>query len=339
MATNTSLKDLAKILELAPYTVSRALRGHPDISKRTRERVEQLAKQLHYVPDAVARSLRNRRSNQIAVIVPEITDYFFSGVLQGVMQHARANGYNIIIFETQELYEKEVDICRSICKAGIDGVIICPTKTTQDTWHLTELKACNVALVLFDRIGANIEADRVAGDNYNGAYQAVTHMIKGGCQHIAHFAAPQHIQTGQKRQLGYIQALTDHRIQINRDLIVLCDDRDSAISETFRLLDTHTIDGIFTVNDQTATGVLYALKEMALSVPEDVAVCGYLNTPLSVVTNPALTSVESYSWEMGQMAAKLLQKRIIEKGNSPTETHLLKATLSIRESTRQAYIK
>lgn len=334
MATNISLKSLAKLLDLAPSTVSRALRGHPDISPQTRERVEQLAQQLHYAPDAVARSLRNRRSNQIAVIVPEITDYFFSEVLRGVMQHARLHGYNMIVFETQERYEEEVDICRSICKAGIDGVILCPAKTVRDTRHLVELKACNVALVLFDRIGANIEADRVATDNYNGAYQVVKHMLMGGCHRVAYFSTPQHMLTGQKQQHGYIQALGSHKIHIDRDLIVPCDDRETAISATYRLLEKHKVDGIFAADDWIATGVLCALRQMALRVPEDVAVCGYLNTPLALVTTPSLTSVEVQATEMGRMAAGLLQRRITGDGNFITETHLLKATLSIRESSR-----
>lgn len=335
MATYISLKDLAKRLGLAPSTVSRALKGHPDISQKTQEKVRQLAIQLNYTPDTIARNLRNQHSNLIAVIVPDITNYYFAQVLRGVLQHARETGYNVVIFETCECYDKEVTICRSICKSGIGGVMISLAKTTQDTRHFNEVKDCGIPLVFFDRIGGNIEADRVAEDNYTGAYQAVKHMINGGCRNIAHFAAPQYMQIAQKRQMGYIQALLDNQIPVNRELIIPGDERENAMKATFRLLEKQTIDGIFAVNDDAATGVMDALKQMKLRIPEDVAVCGYSNSPFSLITEPKLTTVDQHGEETGRIAAKLLHKRISQKGIYETETRLLKPTLMIRGSTRE----
>lgn len=135
--------------------------------------------------------------------------------------------------------------------------------------------------------------------------------------------------------MGYMQALIDSRIPVNRELIIPCDNRDDAMKTTFRLLDKQTIDGIFTVNDDTAIGVIHALKQMKLRIPEDVAVCGYSNSPFSLITEPTLTTVDQHGEETGKITMKLLQKRISQKGTYETETRLLKPTLIIRESTRQ----
>lgn len=139
MAVSVSLKKLAEILGLAPSTVSRALKGHPDISRATQERVRALAQELHYKPSALALSLRNKRSNSIAILVPFLGNYFYACAVSSVIRSAYSSGYKVIVFENGEDYEQEVKICQFLQKSGIDGLVVAPARTTNDLDHFVKL--------------------------------------------------------------------------------------------------------------------------------------------------------------------------------------------------------
>lgn len=333
MTTQITLKELARILNLAPSTVSRALKGHPDISHVTRKRVMDLARQLHYRPSVMAMGLRNRKFHLIAVIIPELTDFFYASALQGMVEGAYEKGYKLVVFESQEKYEKEVEICLALEKSGIDGLLISPAKGTIDGKHIESLKANDLPIVFYDRILGNIDVDRVMEDDYYGACIAMNHLIESGCRTIAHLAASQQWVWAQKRQMGYIQALLDHHMAVNRNLIVECRDLKDIDQVVRHLIDQHGIDGIFAVNDRIAVNALLALKRLGYDVPGRVAVCGYGNEPISLFGCPSLTTVGRNGVLVGKVAVELLMKRIETKKSQNTETRLLKTELIIREST------
>lgn len=333
MTVSVTLKDLANILGIAPSTVSRALKGHPDISKATQDTVRKLAEQLKYTPDTVALSLRCKKSNQIAVVVPKIMSYTYCEMLEGIMEMAELNGYNILLFDSKEQQEREVSICRSIQKSGVDGVLISITKNTRESVHFETLKAVGVPLVFFDRICGGVDSDKVVADNFKGAYEAVEQMIRSGRKKIANLSAEQHLQTIQKRQMGYIQALVDNQIPVDRSLIIHCDNESDVGIAIKKLMEEHHIDGIFTINDEMAVRALSELKRLGYNVPKDVAVCGFGNEWISGIVEPALSTVEQNSKLVGSIAMELLIKRITAKAPFETETRILKTSFVRRDST------
>lgn len=333
MTPPTTLKELAQMLNLAPSTVSRALKGHPDISKATQERVRAFADLMHYRPSAMASGLRNQRFYLLAVIVPSFTDYFYSTVLRGIADYAYTSGYKIMVFESQEEYQKEVEICLSLQKSGIDGLLVSPSKNTFDSGHFKGLKTDSFPIVFFGRMLGDVEADRVIEDDYYGACIAMNYLIGSGCQKIAHLAASQQWLWAQKRQMGYVQALLDHHLIVDRELIVGYDDPGQVDKIVEMLVRKYHIDGIFAVDDESAARALFYLHQQGYRIPRDISVCGYGNDPITRYSCPSLTTVDRSGEIIGREAAELLIARIEGKLTGETETRLLKNSLIIREST------
>lgn len=162
------------------------------------------------------------------------------------------------------------------------------------------------------------------------------HLINIGCKRIAHLSASQHLIIGQKRQMGYIDALKKHKLKTDQKLIVKCDNKEIALIETHNLMKLpEPPDGIFAVNDLTAAGALYALKKLKYRVPEDVAIVGFTDGMVSTITDPTLTTIEQHGHEMGQIAAKMLLRRINSYEEYETITKIIKTNLIIRESTQR----
>jgi len=313
-----TIKDIARELGVSPSTVSRALKDHPDISPATRHQVKELVEKLKYKPNAVALSLRSRRSYIIAVVVPEIVHYFFSSVISGIEDVAIDAGYNVMIFQSNEKYEREVHIAQLLASNQVDGVLVSISKTTKNFSHLRELINDGLPLVFFDRACEEIEADKVVVDDFIGAFNAVEHLIKTGCRRIAHFGAPQHLQIGYQRKRGYISALEKHRIEPDEALMVKCDTHDEALKLTPEIMRLdNPPDAIFAVNDLTAAGALKALKQMRFRIPEDVSIIGFTNGMVATVTDPGMSSVDQHASDLGKTAMEMLLNRI----DAPELTH------------------
>lgn len=332
----TTIKDLAKQLGISPSTVSRALKDHPDISDKTKKAVKDLAIELNYTPNAIAISLKNRKSFTLGVIIPEIIHHFFSCVISGMEDIAVKNGFNVMIFQSNEKYEREVSICDALISNHVDGVLVSMSKETRKYDHFKKLKSAGIPLIFFDRICKDVDTDRIITDDYNGSFAAVEHLINIGCKRIAHLSASQHLIIGQKRQMGYLDALKKHNLKPDRKLIIKCDNKDCALIETNKLMNlSEPPDGIFAVNDLTAAGALYALKKLNYSVPRDVAIAGFTDGMVSSLTDPTLTTVEQHGFEMGQIATNMLLRRINSYEDYETITKIIKTNLVIRESTQR----
>ena len=334
MAVSVSLKKLAEILGLAPSTVSRALKGHPDISLATQKKVKALAREMHYKPDALALSLRSKRSGSIAVVIPSLKDYFYACAVSSVIQYAFSREYKVMVFENEEDQQQEVKICYFLRKSGIDGLIVVPSKTTCDFQPFENLQNEGIPMVFLDRIGLNLDTDRVLTDDYYGAYEGVRHMISGGCRKIAHIAIPQQFVWAQKRRLGYEQALKDYGASHGETRIAVYDHLSDVEEITRQWLRDGLIDGIFAADDTSAIQAMKIIHEMNCRIPEDIAVCGFGNGPLALRAFPSLTTVNKDGGRAGVRAAQLLIHRLEAPAELPTETCLLKAEPVIRESTR-----
>lgn len=336
MKTQITIKDIAKALNISISTVSRALQDHPDISKKTKEIVNQYAKEHHYRPNAIALSLKTKRTNIIGVIVPEIVHHFFSSVFAGIEDTANKNGLSVIICQTSEDYEKEVKSLETLQSARVCGVIASLSKSTTNFEHYKDLMDENIPLVFFDRICTELKTDRVVTDDYNGAYMAVEHLIKTGCKRIAFFSAPSNMEISKNRENGYTDALRSHSLPVDRSLIFECDSKEKAIALTPEVLKMENRpDAIFCINDDTASGVLYAAKRSGFSIPEDISICGFGDGEVAKACDPALTTIEQNGYDMGVKACTLLVNRI-KNGNTMHEVNhsVIRTSLVVRESTK-----
>ncbi|MCK5470807.1 MAG: LacI family DNA-binding transcriptional regulator, partial [Cyclobacteriaceae bacterium] len=201
-----TLSDIAKQLNISISTVSRALHNHPAISQNTKKQIIILAEKLDYQPNMLALSLLNRKTNTIGIIVPEITSYFFSSVINGIQDLVNDTGYQLIISQTEESNEKEKEILEAMSRVRVDGFLVSPTSETHDAQHFNKLVDNGTPLVIFDRDCEGFNADKVFVDDYDGAFQAVEYLIKTGCRNIAHITGPANLSISTHRLNGYLDA-------------------------------------------------------------------------------------------------------------------------------------
>jgi len=337
-SAQVTIKDIADKLGISPSTVSRALKDHPDISKATKKAVKELAEQLNYEPNAIALSLLSSRSNNIGLIIPEIVHYFFSQVISGIEDVANDAGYHIIICQSNESFSREVKNVQALLSSRIEGLLLSVSKETRNLDHLKNLRNKNIPIVFFDRVPNDFQADHVIIDDFKGAYLAVKHLIDVGCRQIAHLGTSKDMGIGLERYNGYLQALKDHRLTVNEHLIIDCDTYKAARLITRKLIyGSDPVDGIFAVNDRTAIGALQTAKECGIKIPREMAIVGFSNGIYSNMTDPPLTTVEQFGYQMGQDAARMLLDRLFSKENYPPQRKLIKPELIIRGSTVEKY--
>ncbi len=328
-----TIKDIARQLGVSPSTVSRALKDHPDISVSTKKAINDLAEKLNYSPDPIALSLKSRKSNIIGVVVPEIVHYFFSTVIHGIEDIANLSGYNVMICESDESFDREVKNIDALLSSRVDGILISLTKETRIFNHFIKVQNAGIPLVFFDRVPDAIDTDKVIVDDEAGSFEAVEHLIKIGCKRIVHLSATEHLKIAKNRKNGYLRALRTHKIQVDPNLIVKCDVIGEAKKIVPELLSkSPRPDGFFAVNDLTAAETLKVVKKYGYRVPEDIAIIGFTNGQIAMLTDPALSSVEQHGREIGENAARLLIDRLTKKEAYPSITKVIKTQLVKRES-------
>lgn len=335
-SNQVTIKDIAKQLGISASTVSRALQGHPDISEETTRLVNELATQLKYQPNAVALSLKHQRTRIIGVIIPEIVHYFFSSVISGIEDVAYHAGFNVIICQSNEKYDREVSNTKTLLAQRVDGILVSISKETTDFQHLQNIVSQNLPLVFFDRIAPGIKGDQVIINDSEAAYQATKHMIDQGRTRIAHFAGPQNLLIGQQRKDGYIKALRTANLPIDHRLIIEADNFERAQQAILDFSAQKFMpDGIFAVNDITAIGAMKAIQKLGFKVPKDIALVGFSDGRFSGITEPSLSSVDQHGYEMGITATEMLLKRILEKDDlRMPEIKVLEGDLIIRGSSK-----
>lgn len=330
-----TIKDIARELGVSPSTVSRALQSHPDISLATREKVQAYAREYHYKPNGLALSLRTSKNNTIGVIIPEIIHYFFSSVLAGIEEIADAEGYNVIVCQSGENYDKEVRNTTALISSRVSGVLASLAKNTTNYDHFQEIIDSDIPLVFFDRICIGILTDKVVVDDYAGALSAVEYLIKTGCKRIAFFSAPPHLEISKNRKNGYLDALRKHGITIDDSLIRVCDTREDAIRVTPEFLDRpDRPDAFFAINDQCASGILFAVKQHGIKVPDEVSIFGFSDGEFALASDPMLSTVEQHGFEVGRNAAQLLIAKIKGETQGKYSSKIIKTNLVIRGTTR-----
>ena len=329
---NVTIKDIARELQISPSTVSRALKDHPDISPETKKLVNNLADKWNYKPNPIALSLKGGTSRTIGIVVPEIVHYFFSSVISGIEDYADENNYNVMICQSNEDYEKEVSSIQTLVNSRVDGILISISKLTRSMEHFHQLKSRNIPLVFFDRISSEVESDRVVVDDAEGAYMATKHLILEGRKRIVHLSGPPNLEISKDRIEGYIRALNEFQCSVTEENIVKCDQIQEAEWIVPSLMKrSPPPDAFFCVNDFTAAQTLNLVKKLGFRVPEDVAIVGFTNGQLSMLTDPGLSTVDQHGYDMGREAARLLLERIKDR-NRPYQNRVIKTELVVRGS-------
>ncbi|MDY0077773.1 MAG: LacI family DNA-binding transcriptional regulator [Bacteroidales bacterium] len=336
MKRQITIKDIAQKLGLSTSTISRALKDHPDISPKTRTAVKELAALLGYRPNRIALNLRNNSTNTIGLIIPEIEHYFFSAIINGIEEVAYKNDYSVMVFQSDESYKREVINTQAVLTNRVDGVLVSFSKETKDFSHFQKLIDNEIPVVFFDRVIDALQADQVVADDYQGAFLAVNHLIEKGCKRISHFAAPQHLAIGKQRLSGYHDALLKHTIPYDPDLVVLADTFDTARKAAHEILrrPEHP-DGFFAVNDMAAIAIIKEAKSLGIKVPGDIRVVGFENSKSAAISEPELTTVDQFGFELGREACLMLLKRLkSEERESPFKPvkKVIKTRLVVRAS-------
>ncbi|KJD32441.1 LacI family transcriptional regulator [Tamlana nanhaiensis] len=337
-----TLKDIAEQLNLSITTVSKALKGYPDVSKKTRAMVKELATTLNYKPNAFAVNLRTKESKTIGLIIPVIVHHFFSNVIRGIVAQAEKKGYLVIILQSNESYELEKKQLDLLMSQRVDGIIISLANGTADFKHLNTIIAQNKPLVMFDKIAKVVQCSKVIIDDRKAAYMATQHLIDTGCKRIAHFRGALLPQNSIDRFLGYKKALIDNGFPYDPSLVYICECGDMSFEEgqknAKQLLEDHNdVDGIFINTDLVAIGAMTEFSKQGVKIPEDISIVGFSNWFMSSVISPGLTTIDQPGYDMGKSAFKQLFKEIkAKKKNKPftPKTVTLETALVKRDSTK-----
>jgi LacI family transcriptional regulator len=330
--------DIAKELNVSSSTVSRALKDYPGISDETKRKVKEVAEKLNYRPNAVALSLRKSKSFTLGVIIPEVVHFFFSTVISGIEEVAFANGYNVILCQTNEKLAREKSSIETMLSNQIDGLLVSYSKETEDFSHFEKLMALNFPIVFFDRIPNIANAVNVTVNDYQGAYEAVAHLVQQGYRRIVHLAGPSQLNISRSRKEGYLAALQDGGIEIDEQLIIECpggteEESFRTVKKLFTSLQQRP-DAVFAHHDIVAAGAMLALKDLGLQIPQDVGVVGFSNWQFSSMIDPPLTTVSQPGFKIGEKSAKLLIEMVDKKKDLTwkAENYVLDTELLIRKS-------
>lgn len=331
--------DIARELNITAATVSRALNDHPAIKESTKKMVREVAEKLQYQPNKIASSLRLGRSSIIGVIIPSAEINFFGSVVHGIEKIASENNYNVIIYQTNEMYEFEKKGVQTFLQSQVDGVLASISKETINLDHYSEIRKRGVPLILFDRAVDSLGVSSVVVDDYAGAFAATKHLVMQGCRRIAHIGGQQHVSIFNQRLKGYIDALNVHGIPVDDDLIVYGKvSIESGRERMKKLLSLPVIpDAVFAVEDFTALGAMQAIKAADKKIPDDIAIVGFANEPFGEYITPSLSTVNQQTVQMGEEAAKLFFKSLA--GNGAERLNPFKLVLQPELICRQSSIK
>jgi len=333
MKARATIRDVARKSNVSLMTVSRVVNKKGNVSKSTAAKVLKAIRELNYRPNITARSLAAKKSDFITIIVPDISNPFFSEMVKGAEDFARENGYNIFLGDTEGKVELEKEYIDAAANRMADGIILVAPRSEDN--FICKIND-NIPLVIVDRFINKNGILQVYIDNLKGAMSAVEHLINLNHKYIAFLSGPRDVQDSLQREKGYIMALKKHNIPVDPKLILTGDfsfegGRD-AFEKFFSNYPKPT--AIFVSNDIMAFGLIQRAHEMNVKVPKDVSVVGFDDISLSSLINPPLTTVRHSMLKMGSKAVELL----VNKLNNKVDTKIgfnLENTLIVRKSTRE----
>ena len=330
--SHVTLRDIAKEAGVSTTTISRALNNKPDVSSKTKDKIIKIAKNLGYTPNLLAKSLRSKKSKTIGVVLADISNPFFSAVAKGVENAARKKSYSIILCNTDEEYEKEEEALQVLVEKRVDGLLITPVqKEYKDILRIKEQK---IPLVLVGRHFDTIGTNSVVSDDSLGGFLATEYLIKKGHRKILYISGPLHISSASERLNGYKEALKKYKISFKKKLVRGYTAKMDEAYMLMRKLLKEKLDftAIFTFSDFLAFGIMKALREEKLKIPDDVAVVGYDDIEFSSILEIPLTTVHMPKYRLGMEGTNMLIDEIEGKNSGKPQKLVIKPELIVRES-------
>lgn len=327
----TTIKDVAATAGVSVATVSRVLNGSDRVDAELATRVHDAVARLGYRRSGLARSLRSRRARVVGLVISDVRNPFFTDVVRGVEDRVGADGYSLVLCNSDEELAKEADYLDLIVEERMAGAIVSPASS--DETRLDALTARGTPVVVIDREAAREAVDTVLVDNVRGGSIAVHHLAENGYRRIACVTGPSRTSTASDRQAGWETGLREVGLPVEESLLRHADFKESggAAAAADLLAGPDRPDAFFVANNLMTVGVLAALREAGLEVPGDVGVVGFDDMPWARLLRPALTTVAQPTYELGRRAAGLLEERI-QGADSPPRRIVLEPRLEVRES-------
>ena len=328
----TSLKDLADRLGVSIATVSRALRNSHEVSEEMKDRVQSLARSLNYRPNPFAQGLRTEAPGIIGVVVPDLVTHYYAAVLDGIEDYARQQGYSVFSSNSHESFKLEEKAIDNFVSLHVEGIIACLAQDTVDYSHFEEIHKMGIPLVFFARTCLPELFSQVVADGDIAAQKATQHLIDTGSRRIAFLGGPNHLDMVRRRKHGYLEALRENRISIDRSLVVCGKiDFDVARANTIELLtSSNRPDAILAFNDTITYAAFDAIKSLGLKIPKDVSIIGFTDGDSAAFVTPKLSAIADQAHLQGQKACELLLRNI--NGDKKIYREIIPMKLNIRDS-------
>ena len=326
------MKDLAQELGVSIATVSRALRSSPEIGQDMQMKVKELAKRRNYRPNPFAQSLRKEAPRVIGVVVPNLVTHYYAAVLDGIEDEARKAGYSVISANTHEDTDTEIRAIDNFISLHVEGIIACLSQNTTDYSHFEEIANMGIPLVFFGRTCLTDRFSCVTANGDEAAFKATQHLIDTGSRRIAFIGGPNHLDMVKRRKHGYLEALRENRIPIDRNLVA-CEkiDYEWALETTTNLLQqAERPDAILAFNDIITFAAFTAIKNCNLRIPEDVALIGFTDDQHAAYVTPRMSAIVDQSFKMGVKACDLLLRNI--NGDEKVYKAIVPQQLVIRDT-------
>lgn len=331
-----TIKQIAADLNLAVSTVSKALGDSYEISPETKARVFEYAAKMDYKPNPYASSLKRGKSGNIAVVLPEVSDSFFSSAIDGIEQVAQEKGYHVMVYLTHEDVSREASIIREFSNGRVDGVLMSVSAGEKKPDHLRELATADLPVVFFDRVYDAIDATNVVTNDFDSGYLAAKHLIDKGCKRLAFLSLKGNLEIIHHRQRGFEKALTEAGVKLSNNVVItLGNDRDENLKTLTSVFKSKMRpDGVVGSVEKVAMQVYSVCHTNGLSIPKDVKVIAFSHLDIASLLNPSLTTITQPAFEMGKMAATILFKSLDKKVNLKKEKIVLNSQLIERGSTQ-----
>ncbi len=334
-----TIKDIAKEFNVSISTVSKALNDSYEISVSTKEKIQKFAKEKNYKPNFNALSLKNRQTKTIGIIIPNMLNYFFAQVFNGIERVANESGYKIISCISNESFNKEVEIIEMLSNGSIDGFILSLSEETilkNDYKHFEETISNGTPIVMFDRVAEKIDCDKVVTDNFDSARSTVKHLVKLGHKNIAFISTISNLEIGKRRNLGYLKGLEDANLPVDKNLIInIDDDYKNYESILTPIFENNKIDCVLATDESSAIAAMKVAIKKGHKVPENFSVISFSNGILARHSSPRMTTVSQHGDIMGATAAKMLIERLDKKTEEKKpQTIVVKTDLVVRNSTK-----
>ena len=331
--STVTIRMLASALNLSPGTVSKALKDSYEISAETKQKVMDMAAKLDYVPNPYAGGLRRRKSQTIGVVLPAISDSFFSLAIEGIEEVAHEKGYHVLICLSHERYTEETKILKDFGSGRVDGVLMSVASETGESSHICHLLEKKVPVVLFDRVCPEVNTALVSTDDQQAGYAAASHLVQKGCRRILYLSISDSLSISQERGKGVERALRESGVA---GTSLLCTGSTEQMSRTLQkvLSRGDRPDGVVASVEKLVTPVYLACHGLGLAIPEDVKVICFSNMPQAALLSPALTTITQPAFEIGKTAASLLVTAMGKPGFDLSKASVvLPSELQIRAST------